>query len=1858
MAAQPSKSGIKKLELRIKKSLARANKYSKSSGFTLIELVVVIAIIGALSTGLYSAVTSPKVKQRAQDAVRLRDINQIKTAVELYYQDHNCYPAASDNAFANSLTNTGTKAWVEGSTKYMSIVPLDPTDNPYIYKTDSSSCPQYMTLFAKLSQPAANFTACNIPSYTKTNATCIPSTATAPLDTTWGCVSSGSIACGAGPTPTPFICSGDSDCTGGKVCVNGSCVQPGAPPPTSNSSVFISQGSPPALMNLGATANISFTYKNNGATTWSPAGIYELGSQNPQDNTTWGNSRVPMTAGSSIIPGKSYTFYATITAPLVGGIYNYQWQMLQSKITIPSTGLVSYWKMDETTGTAVADSKGTSTGTATGTTIVPGIFNNARSFNGTSDYISTNYSSNFDVAPSGLSVGMWIKPTTTLQAGLPGGDPYKVFASSYDCSVNKGWNVAYDGTSGQLYVALGNGTTGAAIVRSTVQTLSAGSWYHVVFIAYPNSTSSKIYLNGVDVTGTTSSFGYSPPTGSMTIGRQTTNTCTSNYRYVNATLDDIQIYNRALIQTEISGLYTSTPFGDKTTNTTVLVVPNDLVVDADQDGYYTSSPAPAAYPVIAAQVVNGRTYYKTATSGYQYVSASATTTLGGSDCNDGSANIFQNVANIATDADLDGYYTGAPSTQCVGATYATEVSSGQVGHWAMNENSGSSVADSSSGNNNSGNTWGAPISGLLAWWKMDEGANNNAFDSSGNNNTATFTNTSWTGGKLSSAESFNGSNANGSSGSIAGIAGDHAWTISTWVNTTANPNFAWGTLLEVGNATCDKNPVLLRNPSQQYIVGFRNGTQISTTGLSIGTWGHLTAVYTGSLGTLSLYFNGQLVAGPTPVAAAGNGDGGKVNFGNDACGMGHYFNGKLDDVHIYNRALTSTEVGNLYSNAGAGGPTRSISGIGLNGSGQYVQIDNPSSGSLNPSSATITGWFQASNLAKPSGWQTIFFKGNYDCTTGCEDRQYALFLNNNGSLTFSSTSVNNIGSTQSACSTAAGLISPGKWYHVAAGINSAASNMYIYVNGFLAGGGCPYNTSGIRTTTGPFLIGANTTWDSSLGLNGSVDEFRIYNRSISASEISQTHQYGNYYMDASGNYTQILASKASGGSDCNDASPGNYISLTGYADADGDGHSVNTPTVFCGGPNLPAGYLTTPGGDCNDFNANVFQNLASGVTDSDHDGYYAGGAASPDCVGDAVAAWVGSGQVGFWNMDYNGSEPDFSQTYGHTYIANTGSLQGYALQGTGPYGDQPTYFNGTNGYMSVPDSQDMRLGTYTVSVWLYMPVQNEYFKGVVGKPGRNYNMWVGNANNADGTGAAFVHHRFYDTVNGGNDGCPNTGYVVQFNTWNHIVITNDGVTCKTYVMVSGPSYLPVVSGSVAGSLVTTTGPTYFATNLDSGPVGNFLNGYLDDVQIWNRALTGGEIYNLRYNNLPYYAYYKDVSGNYSQLSSTDALGGGDPNDANVAVWKTAATYYDNDHDSFGQNTSAGNQWVGSTATVGYSLDNTDCNDGNVSLFRYLTGYQDSDNDGYTTGGAQNICSGNSLPAGWRAAPNGNDCNDGTAALYQWLTGYQDSDMDGYTTGGAQNICSGATLPSGWRAAPTANDCADNYAFIYQLVSGVFWYDYDHDLYTTGGSGTICVGPAAIINTRWGQAWYYMDYLGQYSIPTVSAGTDCNDGNASYYQWLLSYQDSDADGYGNPYTGQWLCSDSTYFPGWVSNAQDCYDANWYAKPASPYWFSSPRQDGSYDWNCDGGYSYYYYDYYLAYYTVNIYSDGYSCSSGQGLACYSTYYPACGAYVNNANGAGGCAGYAQYQWCGGGCSGSNYYCSCLYSCGTYPATQLCQ
>ena len=216
-------------------------------------------------------------------------------------------------------------------------------------------------------------------------------------------------------------------------------------------------------------------------------------------------------------------------------------------------------------------------------------------------------------------------------------------------------------------------------------------------------------------------------------------------------------------------------------------------------------------------------------------------------------------------------------------------------------------------------------SGLVGWWKLDDASGTSAADSSGNANTGTLTNgPTWTTGQiggglsLSSAGSQSVQVSDAASLRLAG-----SWTESTWIKPTALPTSGHkGKMIDKDQSGALTNYSLaIDNNASCGGVGWRVAFNDSggatynvcyVTSINLGTWYHVAGVWNSTTSNLMLYLNGRLVgstnfAGHVPTS----GSGAPLALGDQ--NASNFLDGVLDDVRIYNRALSSSEIENAMN---------------------------------------------------------------------------------------------------------------------------------------------------------------------------------------------------------------------------------------------------------------------------------------------------------------------------------------------------------------------------------------------------------------------------------------------------------------------------------------------------------------------------------------------------------------------------------------------------------------------------------------------------------------------------------------------------------------------------------------------------------------------------------------------------------------------------------------------------------------------------------------------------------------------------------------------------------------------------------
>jgi len=120
------------------KRLMRERVRGADEGFTLIELMVVILIIGLLAT-----IVVQNLRGATDKAKRIKaeaDISSFKTALDRYYLDNGSYPTSDQGLTALvSAPSTGKVPvdYPEGG--YIEKIPGDPWGNPYVYQSDGDA---------------------------------------------------------------------------------------------------------------------------------------------------------------------------------------------------------------------------------------------------------------------------------------------------------------------------------------------------------------------------------------------------------------------------------------------------------------------------------------------------------------------------------------------------------------------------------------------------------------------------------------------------------------------------------------------------------------------------------------------------------------------------------------------------------------------------------------------------------------------------------------------------------------------------------------------------------------------------------------------------------------------------------------------------------------------------------------------------------------------------------------------------------------------------------------------------------------------------------------------------------------------------------------------------------------------------------------------------------------------------------------------------------------------------------------------------------------------------------------------------------------------------------------------------------------------------------------------------------------------------------------------------------------------------------------------------------------------------------------------------------------------------------------
>jgi hypothetical protein len=422
--------------------------------------------------------------------------------------------------------------------------------------------------------------------------------------------------------------------------------------------------------------------------------------------------------------------------------------------------------------------------------------------------------------------------------------------------------------------------------------------------------------------------------------------------------------------------------------------------------------------------------------------------------------------------------------------------------------------------------------GLVGYWNFEEGAGQTVYDSSGSGNNGILGMSSSIG---SDEPIFNGGHdSSGDTGVGLGFDGvndfvnlgnnsslnNSVYTVAAWIK---NPGVSgYDYIYEStysGSGVSDQISFRLCSGSDDGRLYLRHGNDTSMATLTSdyrlddGLWHFVVGSFDGS--AMKLYDNGSLIESVTTSIIPRPNNRNRV-IGSYQ-GSVHFWVGSIDEVRVYNRAISDDEVRMLYNqkkpilemkfDEGSGtvaydesfnnndgtitGATWTEGKFGnalsFDGSGDYVDSGNNSVFDVT-NQATFSAWVKASNISTDRdiiGKQDSYLFRFSAVSPG----KLQLILKSGSNWNFSNLSFNRM--------------DDGAWHYVA-GVYDGAK-MSIYVDGGIGATDTTFS-SNIAVTTNNVFVGARST--SLEYFSGSIDEARVYNYARSAEEIRTDYNNG------------------------------------------------------------------------------------------------------------------------------------------------------------------------------------------------------------------------------------------------------------------------------------------------------------------------------------------------------------------------------------------------------------------------------------------------------------------------------------------------------------------------------------------------------------------------------------------------------------------------------------------------------------------------------------------------------------------------------------------------------------------------------
>lgn len=775
-----------------------------------------------------------------------------------------------------------------------------------------------------------------------------------------------------------------------------------------------------------------------------------------------------------------------------------------------ASGLVAWWKAENNGLDSVGGNHGAP---QNGVDFAAGQVGQAFNLDGDNDFVLVPNSSLWNFGSNDFTIDLRVKFDQTKDN----------FLIAHDDGAGNQNKWAFYAGNGFLNFHLNSPETGPISIGYGLIPFSyeIGQWYHLAVTR--NGSTYAFYVNGDPVGTVTDTHVIPDASAPLTIGQG------EGTHYVHGSMDEIKIYNRALSSTEIAKI-------------------NGLVPDAFSFTPQTGMPLSTSIVSNPVTVTGITVPTNISIIGGEYsVSLDNGTTWG-------------DWTNVAGKINVNNQVRVRRTSSAINSTLTTATLT--IGGVNGSFNLTTAAVDDPN------------ASGLVAWWK----AENNGLESVGGNHGEPQNGANYAAGKVGQAFAFDGSNDY--------LAIPHSdilnpapqQTLAFWIKFDALPG-VYRDIFQKGIGsektqyyvrTNDANGLDVISCITSRCYGFAEGYDTSLSyaalGITAGNWYHIAFVVNDAEQTSSVYVNGvqKGVSPGYPVSYSPNTS--PLTLGGSS--WDGYFPGALDEMKIFNRALSPKEVlklahpngpvswwrgedsanDSIGNNNGTwqGTPTYGpgIDGKALvfDGVDSYVQV-SAQSGSLDVSSGhSLDVWI------KLDGYPTTAAYILNKWASGVEDKllvvlpdgRVGYYLHNafGGSGVVSSTKL---------------VI--GSWYHLAATYDGSEARLYI--NSSLdAVKGAP---GAVSNGNGALYLGFNPQRNSTEPhdhLKGSVDEIRWYNRALSASEVAGSYGLVSWWKgednasDSVGNNHGTAMNGAAYG----DGTAGRAFSLNGV-----DGNYVSIP---------------------------------------------------------------------------------------------------------------------------------------------------------------------------------------------------------------------------------------------------------------------------------------------------------------------------------------------------------------------------------------------------------------------------------------------------------------------------------------------------------------------------------------------------------------------------------------------------------------------------------------------------------------------------------------------------------------------------